>query len=287
MAAVFSDSRTLLRRDRVRRWAFGLAGLTALAAAASGRAPAAGEQWFLLKIGGTPVGYVREASTVRGTGAAAVLVSDSTMKMTINRLGSKVSIEVLTRSEETADGRLRKIGYEMRASVLATKSEAVVKDGAVEVRSEAGGKSYIALDPLRRGSPRPRGRAAAFAGQDRQARRQDRIPDLLLRVRDREQGDPDRSGLGKIISSAAGRFASSKSRRLWPRTTSRRRRGWTKSTKTLRQESPTPFGSRGDRPVEPRGSPAAEGGGSLPEELYTRSIIRTTVRLPGPGPSSV
>jgi transglutaminase-like putative cysteine protease len=281
MAAIIPSSRTFLRRARVRRLAFGLAGLAAIAAAASGRAAAAGEQWFLLKIGGTPVGYVREASAVRGAGAAAVLVSDSTMKMTINRLGSKVAIEVLTRSEETADGRLQKIGYEMRASVLATKSEAVVKDGAVEVRSEAGGKSYTRSIPYAGILLGPEGvRRLSLA---KIARPGDKIEYQTFSAESETVSQGSQTALAWEEISLGGRTVRALKVEETLAADGVKTTSWLDDKReALRQESPTPFGVAEIVLSSREEALRTEAGGSLPEELYTRSIIRTNIRLPRP-----
>ncbi|MDD8027612.1 MAG: transglutaminase-like domain-containing protein [Acidobacteriota bacterium] len=249
------------------------------AAGVSGQAPGAGTQWYVLRLGGTPVGYVREETSLRGAGPSAVHVSDSTMKMVINRLGSKVEIEALTKSEETADGRLRKIAYELRASVLATKSEALIKDGVIEVKSQAGGKSYsrsiaysgelLGPEGVRRLSlaqvrkPGDRIEFQTFSSESEAVSRgsqtalawEDILLDgkivLLLKVEEVLAAD----GV-KTVS-------------------------WLDEKREVRrQEAPTPFGTAEIVGSTKEEALAAAGGGFLPEEIYSRSIIHSNIRLP-------
>jgi hypothetical protein len=143
-----STSAADCRGMRILRRSLGAAILVFLGAALFGpvvrAAGAPEERWFVVILGGTPVGYVREMT---GPGANGAFVSESEMKMVLNRLGSKVEIASLSRTEETSAGRLSAISYEMRASVLSTRSRAVVKDGTIEIQSEAGGKSYTRTIP--------------------------------------------------------------------------------------------------------------------------------------------
>ncbi|MCX6559783.1 MAG: transglutaminase-like domain-containing protein [Candidatus Aminicenantes bacterium] len=263
----------------LRSFVFGWAGLAAFAAAAPGQASAAGEQWFLLKIGGTPVGYVREASSVQGAGATAALVSDSTMKMTINRLGSKVAIEVATRSEETADGRLRKIGYDMRASALATKSEAVVKDAEVEVRSEAGGKSYTRTVPYVGILLGPEGVRRLSLEKIRKPG--DKIEYQTFSSESETVSKGSQTALAWEDLSFGGRTLRALKVEEILASDGVKTTSWLdEKREVLRQESPTPFGIAEIVLSTREEALRTEGGGSLPEELYTRSIIRTNIRLP-------
>ncbi len=123
-----------------------LAALLAAFILPAGRAAAEqpAERWYVVSLGGTPVGYYREA--VSGS-AASGWVTESAMVMVINRLGSRVDLGVSSRTEEGPDGKLRRTASETKASALAMKSEAAIGSGTIEVRSEAGGKSYTRTVP--------------------------------------------------------------------------------------------------------------------------------------------
>ena len=97
------------------------------------------EKWFLIMIADQPVGYIHDVSSAKSGPDGEILLTSSDMKMVLNRLGSKVEIRFVTGYEETATGLLKKISYEMHASLMATKTEAVVKDKTIEFRSESGG----------------------------------------------------------------------------------------------------------------------------------------------------
>ena len=113
----------------------------ALTTFSSGSLPPS-EKWFLITIADQPVGYIHEVSSRKNAGGGEVLLNTSDMKIVLNRLGSKVEMQFATEVEETGEGLLKKVGYDMRASLMSTRTEAVVKDKVIEFRTESGGKSY-------------------------------------------------------------------------------------------------------------------------------------------------
>src|SRR4030042_4969685 len=75
--------------------------------------------WYVIKIAGQPAGYIHEETKAKEQG----LNTDSEMRIVLNRLGSRVEIGFISASEETPEGLLRRVRYEMIASSQATKSE--------------------------------------------------------------------------------------------------------------------------------------------------------------------
>jgi hypothetical protein len=239
--------------------------------------PGIREDWSVITIAGVPVGYVHESWTPPGPGET--LVSTSEMKMVLNRLGNKVEIELLTRSEETAEGRLLKVASEMKASMLSTKSEAVVKNGVIEIRSESGGTTYD--------------RTIAFKGELLG-------PEGIRRLSERRLKKPGDAVEYQTFAAEAGAVTKG-SRKVLARENVRvegrdvpalkveefvevaglKSTAWLGADAgAVRAEMPTPFGLaeivRADRET----ALAAAGGGQLPAEMYERSIIRTNIRLP-------
>ena len=245
--------------------------------AAVGAGPS--DQWFVMTLGGTPVGYVHESTTLAGNGEAAVLATDSTLKMVLNRLGNKVEIESVSHTEETPEGRLKSVAYEMRASVLSTKTRAVVKDGLIEIRSEAGGKTYARTIPF----------TGVLLG-----------PEGVRRLSlERLKGPGDRIEFQTFAAEVESVSRGSQTALAWEplhiegreiralKTEETLEAAGAKSTswlderrESVRQEMPTPFGPALIVPATRAQALEAAGGGTLPEEIYARSIIKTNVRLP-------
>ncbi len=244
----------------------------------AGAAPPA-ERWFVVTLGGTPVGYVRESSDPAPGGPAGVFVSESEMKMVLNRLGNKVEIGTLSRTEESVEGRLLSVTYEMRASVLSTKSRAVIGNGQIEIRSEAGGKSYTRTIPY----------AGILLG-----------PEGVRRLSvEKVKGPGDHIEFQTFAAETESVTLGRQTALAWePLTIEGREIRALKVEETLdaagvkglswlderresvRQEMPTPFGTAQIVPATRDQALAAAGGGSLPEEIFARSIIKTNVRLP-------
>lgn len=238
--------------------------------------PGPSERWYVVSLGGTPVGYFREA--VSGS-AASSWVTESAMVMVINRLGSRVDLGVSSRTEEGPDGRLRRTSSETKASALSMKSEASIGNGTIEVRSEAGGKSYS--------------RTVAFKGElvgPEGMRR-------LSLVRLKKPGDVleyqtyanelekpakgRRTLLGFERIEAGGRTIEAIKTEEVLEGAGEKATAWLDAEhEVVRQEMPTPFGqavyvlSTREEALE------AAGGASLSEEIFSRSVIRTSVRIP-------
>jgi hypothetical protein len=237
------------------------------------------EKWFVVTLGGTPVGYVRESSDPASGGPGGLYVSESEMKMVLNRLGNKVEIGSLSRTEESAEGRLLSVAYEMRASMLSTKSRAVIGNGQIEIRSEAGGKSYMRTIPYKGILLGPEGvrrlslekikgpgdhiEFQTFAAETESvtAGRQTALAWEPLLIEGREI----RALKVEEMLEAAGAKSLS----------------WLDERReSVRQEMPTPFGTAQIVAATRDQALQAAGGGSLPEEIFARSIIKTNVRLP-------
>jgi hypothetical protein len=98
----------------------------------------AAELWYIVKIAGQPVGYVYEGTKTQDQ----TIRTDSDMRIVLNRLGSRVEIGFSSSSEESSDGLLHRVSYEMTASNQTMRTDAVIRTGEIEVTSESGGKTY-------------------------------------------------------------------------------------------------------------------------------------------------
>ena len=255
-----------------------LAGLLAVLILPAGRAAAEQptERWYVVSLGGTLVGYYHEA--VSGS-AASGWVTESAMVMVINRLGSRVDLSVSSRTEEGPDGKLRRTASETKASALAMKSEASIGSGTIEVRSEAGGKSYTRTVPYT-------GELIGPEAMRRMSLARLKKPGDILEYQT-YAGELEKPAKGRrtIIGperiEAGGRTIEALKTEEVLEGTGDKATAWLDAGhEVVRQEMPTPFGQAVYILSTREQALAAAGGGSLSEELFSRSIIRTSVRIP-------
>jgi len=240
---------------------------------------APGEKWFLITIADSPVGYLHDVAA-RKTGAAEPLVLHSSeMKMVLNRLGVRVEMRFVTTSEETERGELKKVGYELQASVMSTKTEAVVEAGRISLKSEAGGKSYkrtieyagtlLGEDGIRqlaeKNLKKP-GDAVSF---------QTFIPEL----------EAVSQGRRKVLERETLRLNGKDVRTVkveeYIEANAVASIAWLDENGDIVKENmSTPFGIGVSVLTDRARALAAAEGGELPPEIFERSVIRSNVRLP-------
>jgi len=238
--------------------------------------PDPAERWYVVILGGTPVGYFRES--VSG-GPAAGFTTESVMVMVINRLGSRVDLSVSSRVVEGPDGRIRRTSSETKASLLTMKSSATVGDGTIEVRSESGGKSYVRNIPFSGELLGPEGLRRRSLSAIRKAgdvlEYQTYTDELEKPVKGK------RTCLGREKIKVLGREIEALKTEEFLDGTGAKAIAWLDAGhEAVRQEMPTPFGAAEFVQSTREQAQAAAGGGSLSEEIYARSMIKTAVRLP-------
>jgi hypothetical protein len=241
------------------------------------------DQWYIIKIGGNAVGYLHDelrTPAARSPEAlGGVLQTNSEMRVVLNRLGSKIEISFNSSTEESSDGRLLSVESEMMASSQVTKSDAVIKPGIIELRTQAGGRSYIRTlnyagelygpEGVRRLSlPRLKKPGDKITVQTYIAEAS-LVSQLTRSVISEETlvlGDANVPTL-KVEETLQGIAVS---RTVW----------LDNAGYVVKQEEPGPFGTtealRTDKPT----ALAAASGAELPEEMYKNSIVRTNIRLP-------
>ena len=233
------------------------------------------ELWYVIQIAGQPVGYIHEATKPQEKG----LITDSEMRIVLNRLGSRVEIGFLSASEETPEVPLRRLRYEMTFSNQATKSEAVVREGAIEIRNESGGKTYSSTLNYEGELYGPEGIRRLTAAGLRKAGDRVTIQTYVAEA----------SLVGKMIRTVISREAVKIGTREIAALKVEeilegmpiKRTGWLdEQGNLLRQEEPGPFGMVEVWRSEKSAALAAASGGELPQEVYQSSIVRTNIRLP-------
>jgi len=272
---------TPLRQRRFRRFRTAVILLfigAAAPAVMSAAAPAPpSDKWFVVTLGGTPVGYVRESSLPNSLSGA--VVSESEMKMVLNRLGNKVEIASVSRTEETLEGRLLSVSYEMRASQLSTKSTAMIGNGQIEIRSEAGGKSYTRTIPFTGVLLGPEG--VRRLSLEKIKAPGDRIEFQTFAAETESVSPGSQTALAWETVDVGGLAIRALKVEETLEAAGAKSQSWLdEKRESVRQEMPTPFGAAQIVASTKEQALAASGGGSLPEEIFSRSIIKTNVRLP-------
>jgi len=237
------------------------------------------EKWFVILIAGSPVGSLHDVASRKSTPAGDILVYSSEMRMVLNRLGSKVEMRFLTVSEETPAGVLLRETYDVQASQMVTHTEAVVKDGRLELRSEAGGKAYDRTIPF----------SGVLLGQEGVR--------LLSLARLRKPGDAAEFQIfapeTEAVALATRTYLAAETIEIGGATVEAvkvaetiesagvKSTGWMDAShEIVRQEMPTPFGPGVFILADQAAAERAAGGGALPPEIFERSIVRTNVRIP-------
>lgn len=237
------------------------------------------DKWFLVTIGGQPVGYIHDISSRDNRAGGEVLVYWSEMKMALNRLGTKVELRFVTGFEETVAGLLTKISYEMLASVMATKTEAVVKDKVIEFRSESGGKSYTRTIPYlgtlvgQEGIRLASLKALKTAG--------DSVEFLTFMPELEAVSKGSRKVLGEETLRLGGKDVRTLKVEEFIEAAAVRSTTWLNADhEVVKQEMATPFGLGVFVLSDRTTALAAASGPELPAEMFERSIIRSNIRLP-------
>jgi transglutaminase-like putative cysteine protease len=251
--------------------------IAAAAAPAASSAELLADRWYVIKIAGNPAGYVHEE--VEAKAAPQAIVTTSDMHLVLNRLGSRIELRFLSSADETAAGMLLGTSYVMLASNQSTKSDAVVKDGKLEVTSEAGGKTYTNTLDFMGQLFGPEGIRRMSAGGLKKPG--DKITALTF--------VPEASLVGKLTRVALGWDDIEVEGKRVPAIKVEetlegmpvKRTGWLDlEGNLLKQEEPGPFGVMEVVRSEKSTALAAASGAELPAELYEKSIVRTNIRLP-------
>lgn len=237
----------------------------------------AAERWYLLSLAGQPVGSVQESVAASGD----AIVTETHLKLVLNRLGQRVELASASTSRESGAGRLASAGLDLKMSDQTTSLTGEIADGAVRVRSQAGGQSFERSLPFQGELLGPEGiRKLTLA--------------RLLKAGDTFQAQtfsPELGAVTTVVRTVLGRETLTRGGRQVPALKleetysglpSKRTLWLDAEGRNLASEDPGPFGVMravlADRATASR---AAETGGELPAEVYSGTIARTQVRLPG------
>ena len=107
-------------------------------------AQSSSSSWYVIRIGGSPVGWMREARTDSG----GDIRWTSTMYMALNRLGSQVVMETAVASTESRTGALRALDVGTRMSEQRVNTSVAVNGRVATVSVERVGADSIGRSTL-------------------------------------------------------------------------------------------------------------------------------------------
>lgn len=245
--------------------------------------PVQEEHWYIIRIGGTEVGYVQEKlgrifPAEKPTELERIL-TETKMRLILNRLGSRVELFSSSSAKEDAAGRLLTTRFEMKLSSQVTTMEAMVHQGTIELRSEAGGKSYVRSIAYQGELFGPEGIRAMSSGQ-------------LKKIGDRVSAQTFVAEASLVTRLSRTLKARETIERLGRKVCALRveeilegiavrRTLWLDDTgMILKQEEPGPFGLIEISLTDRATALAFLAKGQWPVEIYAKSIIRSNIRLP-------
>jgi len=242
-----------------------------------------GERWYIIKIAEAPAGYLHEISQRRPEGLSSnreeTWRTDSELHLVLNRMGSRVEIRFSSSTEESVDGWLRRTSYEMQASSQAIKSEAFVGEGAIVLKSEAGGQAYTSRLPYKGQLLGPEGiRRFSAAGLKKPG---DRVILQTFVAEASAVSHLIRTMLGtERLTISGGELETLKIEESLEGMPVKRTLWLDKEGYPIKQEEPGPFGTMTVWSADQAVALAAVSGAGLPREMSASSIVRTNIRLP-------
>jgi len=245
--------------------------------AAQTQAPAS-ETWYVLTIGDQAVGSLHEK--VAPGGADIVQVS-SKAHIVLNRMGSKVEMEMGEVSREAPDGRLLGLDTELKASTQTMATSVTIEKGQARVRETAGDRSFEHMVPF----------TGELLGQEGirklSAARLAKAGDTLeVQTWAAELGGP-RKVTRTVVGEEAVKVDGAPVRALHVTEVTEgspaQRQLWLDAEgHTVQSSDPGPFGEMRSVRATEAAAQATSGGGELPAEAYAGTLVHTPVRIPHP-----
>jgi hypothetical protein len=254
-----------------------LAALLLLASSAAvGAAERAPQRWYTYSIAGQTVGSYSEA--VRSEPAGVVTASKLVAKL--NRLGSSIDMRFAWTTREAASGELQSISYEALLSSQPSRLEAFVDGKHIRVlnysspdapplerRIDHGSEPLLGPEAVRRltlDRLRAKGDTLEYSLFSPELQKTTHARRVVVAVDDPAPcGGRAAMKIEETIESAPG-----------PRTL------WIDADADLVQDSiDGPFGAMADCLATEQQAAATAAGGTLPDEIFERTLIRANVRL--------
>src|SRR5208337_179238 len=238
--------------------------------------PAQGIQ-AVYRMAGQPTGSYREATTKAADGTT---VTSMASDLIFNRLGSKLEMKSASQYTETGEGQLKAVASDISSSEQTTHMAVRVSDGTLQISTTTGGKTYersapftgtlLGLEGARRltvSQLHKPGDTVSYQTFSPELGAVVSITATLVSAEDVTIDQRPISGLKleETMSSMPGKIT------VWLD-----REGW-----MLRQSMPTPLGDIEAIRTQSQEAELVRGqGATLPEETFSRSIVKANIRLP-------
>ncbi|HEX3527955.1 MAG TPA: transglutaminase domain-containing protein [Thermoanaerobaculia bacterium] len=275
---------TIQRVIRLRRRGVLLAAACLLAvlplAAQTQAPPQTSDTWYVLTMGGQAVGSLHEQVTAGADAANTVQVS-SKAHIALNRMGSKVEMEMGEVSREAPDGRLLGLDTELKASSQTMATKVTIENGQARVRETAGDRSFEHLVPFT-------GELLGEEGIRRLSAARLAKPGDSIEV---QTWAAELGGVRKVTRTVVGDEAVTVDGapihtvhvEEVTEGNPAKRQLWLDSDGHLVQSSdPGPFGEMRSLRATEAAARRTDAGGELPAEAYAGTLIHTPVRIPHP-----
>src|SRR5271165_428815 len=227
-------------------------------------------------LGGAPTGTYHESTSADANGGTVTSIESD---LVFNRLGTKLEMKFTTQYHEDRDGHLKRVSSDQSSSQQGTHIDVKVADGSLVITTTTGGKSYqhgaaftgalLGPDGARHllvSRLRTAGDSVAYQTFSAELGTVATITSTLIGNDNVVLAGKQVSGM-KIEQTTDAMPGKSN---LWLD-----HEGW-----LLRQVVPSPLGEMEALRVEDTQAPAAAMGATLPEETFTRSIVKANIRLP-------
>lgn len=251
--------------------------LLPLSAAAAAHA---GENWFVFSIGDTPVGYVSE----RLSDQNGSRLTETSLAAALNRLGSKVEMRFDTSFRESAAGELEWLRSDVKLSQQTIRVEAMVEPERIRVLSSSAPDAPAHERLIERGGERLLGPEAIRQLSLTRLKQPGDVADYTVFSPELQRIAAVRRTVQAVgaVAPCAGDIATIQIDETIAGMPAARTL-WLDPQGALVQDSIAgPFGPMSSCRSTREAALAATGGGSLPDEMYRRTIVRSNVRLADP-----
>jgi len=229
-------------------------------------AQSASNSWYLVRIGDSPVGWMHE---IRADSGRAIRWN-STMYMALNRLGSQVVMETAVASIESRSGVLRALDVGTRMSEQRVNTSVTVNGRVASVRVEAGARRFDKTIDL------PDSLLGREAAQRLTMTRLHAVGDSVRYATWDPQANAPAT-VTRIVTARDSLLTIVERSTTSPLVTTMRLDATGRAAIT---QFDLPFGRVAVVLADSVTAMAANGGGSLAEESYTRTLVRTWIKLP-------
>ena len=235
------------------------------------------ERVWQLTIAGQPSGSFTESTLTTADGKVR---TKETMALELNRLGSKVSMKTESETVEGTDGTVESLTGSVSSSQAATRVRATRVEGAFQVETEAGGKSYQKKIPLT-------GPVLGPKGIEKVSRENLKTPGATVSF---QMFSPELGGVVSITRKAVGPVEKVGRRLFQIEETIEGMSGKTvlaldEDGRWITRQQSLPFGEMAMEPATQAtvaAAPAPDAKMELPAESYDRTMARSNIPLPDP-----